>query len=105
MTMNGTVRTWRLWVAHLLALRVLYPYPEPLGQGADHGIISICYEIPIPHVCALTSPYFHQKEEEMEPRRRARRRTDRRAIIDEAGRSRPALSQSQRIAGRNLPRG
>jgi hypothetical protein len=60
MTMNGTVRTWRLRVAHLLALGVLYPYPEPLGQGADRGIFSICYEISIPHVCALTSPYFHQ---------------------------------------------
>ena len=103
--MNGTVRTWRLQIAHLLALGVLYPYPEPLGQGADHGTISICYEIPIPHVCALTSPYFHQKAEEMTSRlRRARRRTERRAI-DEAGRSRPALSHSQRIAGRSLPRG
>ena len=105
MTKNGTVRTWRLRVAHLLALRVLYPYPEPLGHGADRGTISICYEISIPHVCALTSPYFHQKEEGMTPRRRrARRRTERRAI-DEADRSRPALSQSQRIAGRNLARG
>ncbi len=103
MTMNGTVHTWRLRVAHLLALGVLYPYPEPLEQVADRGTISICYEISIPHVCALTSPYFHQKEEEMTPRRRARRRTERRAF-DEADGLRPALSRTRRIPSRNLPR-
>ena len=60
MTTNGTVRAWRLGVARLLALGVLYPYPVPLGKTPDSGTISICYEISIPHVCALTSPSFRQ---------------------------------------------